>query len=151
MPTSYTQAQELASKADRLIHSMESLAQQSGVKIAAVEERQRKQRRIITAVLISFLMDIVVTVLIAVGAANLSNTQNSVKDLQGNQGDQLCSLYTIFINADTPAQKKVAEKSGQDLKYRRVAFDQIRESYRKLDCEPPLNANGDLSLTGKDK
>jgi hypothetical protein len=104
----------------------------------------RRNKKIMKVVLISFAIKLVITGFLVAGWLALDRATDEIDSIQNNQGSQLCALYTVFINADTPEGRKLAEKRGDDMQQRDRAFAQIRESYQELGCAPELYPNGTL-------
>ncbi|MFD4474728.1 hypothetical protein ACFWPU_01225 [Streptomyces sp. NPDC058471] len=141
---------DLVAQAERLITAMESIAHKSGISVAELKERasrtearQKRQRHFIAALATSFALILAMTVALALIGVGVQNQAREIEALQGKVTEQaLCPLYRQFINADTPAARQMAEKTGQDMKVRDHAFKVIRDGYKVLDCKPPINDKG---------
>ncbi|GGR57295.1 hypothetical protein GCM10010282_57830 [Streptomyces roseolus] len=134
MPTDQTE--RLVAQADRLIAAMESIADKSGIRIATVEERQQKQRRIVLALGISFAMTFVMLIAVLLIGVGMRQQARDIERIQDRvTGEVLCPLYQQFINADTPKAREAAKRTGQDMEVRDRAFTVIRQGYKTLDCE----------------
>ncbi|WP_189952684.1 hypothetical protein [Streptomyces roseolus] len=119
-----------------MIAAMESIADKSGIRIATVEERQQKQRRIVLALGISFAMTFVMLIAVLLIGVGMRQQARDIERIQDRvTGEVLCPLYQQFINADTPKAREAAKRTGQDMEVRDRAFTVIRQGYKTLDCE----------------
>lgn len=132
---SEAQTERLIAKADQLIVAMEAIANQSGIKVAALEVRQKKQRRFVAGLAAAFVLIFGLTIAIILVGLGVQHQADEIANVQEKTtAEVLCPLYQQFINADTPRARQAAEAAGQDLKVRDHAFKVIRDGYRALEC-----------------
>lgn len=103
--------------------------------LAELVERSRVNRKLIVIVAAGFVLDIILTLVMGLVIAQVSRNADRIDAVVQVQHDSaLCPLYKIFIEGDTPANRKRAAEQGQDMAARARAFVTIRDSYAKLNC-----------------
>lgn len=126
---------ELTRLAGELVRRLDSLVEGTGDQIVGLSQTALSNRRFIWALSASLLLDIGLTVVMALGLVQLNTLATRVDTSQQlTQTQVLCPLYQQFINADTPASRELARRNGQDIDARDNAFRVIRHSYKVLNC-----------------
>ena len=127
--------QELTRLAAELVNRIDTLVGGTGDQMVALAKSDKSHRRMIMVLYVGFVLDIVLTVAMAVGGFAVNNLASKVNNTQELTRSQvLCPLFQQFINSDTPAARQRAEAAGQDMKARSEAFKEIRQSYKVLEC-----------------
>lgn len=134
--TNESDIRDLANNARALVERIDRLTNGTGDQLVGLSVYQKRNRRMIYALGVSLLLDIVLTILMAFGLSYLNSLTTRVDHAQQlTQTEVLCPLYKQFINSDTPKSRELAGKNGQDLDARDEAFRVIRRSYLILGCE----------------
>jgi hypothetical protein len=103
--------------------------------LKVITARTRSNTRLITAVIIGFALDVLMTVaLVWMGTSQIETTNKLAKVAEFRKEAALCPLYKLFIDADTPTNRESAAKRGDDVQLRDQQFAIIREAYANLDC-----------------
>lgn len=127
---------ELTRLGAELINRIDGLVGDTGDHLVDLAKQGKSNRRFIWALAISVVLDIALTIAMAVGFNTVNTLSNRVNETQKITQEQvLCPLYQQFINADTPKSRELAKANGQDLKVRDEAFRTIRRSYEVLGCK----------------
>lgn len=135
MSTEPTEIQELTRLAGELIQRLDRLAGGTGDQLVTLAKAQQHNRRMIWALALSILLDVALTITMAIGLSFVNDLATKVDTAQQlTQTQVLCPLYQQFVNADTPAGRALAKKNGQDMKARDEAFRVIHNSYDVLGC-----------------
>lgn len=144
--------EEVKRKLDRLTEVAEELTQEidtlqsaTGQQNNTVLRRLTRNKRVMILVLISFLVDIGVTIGLAVTINHTANTTDKVNNITArlNYGQDvqrrkvLCPLYQIFVDSKSEAARKTYPKGVKE--YDRV-FGIIQRSYNVLECNKPIPA-----------
>lgn len=128
--------QELTAAARQLIDRLDVLATGTGDQLVGLAIRARRNRQMIGMLAVSLTLDVILTAFMVFGILQLNHVTARVDStIKLTQSEVLCPLYQQFINSDTPAQRALAEKNGQDMKQRAEAFRVIRHSYVVLNCK----------------
>lgn len=120
---------ELADAAEILNDGIRELNKDTGGQLVFLSRRAKINRVMISALGFLFLLNAALTGFVI----NLSNQVN--EGLGDTRNKILCPLYQQFLNSDTPKQRELAEKFGQDMEVRREAFRVINEGYGLLNCK----------------
>lgn len=123
-----------------LAKSVERLTTESDDHFAKIQKTYRLNRRLIYAVVIGLVLDITVSIFLAVGFVQLGSTQDGLQHVTDRidfsqtvtRRQVLCPLYRTFLASDSP-EARAAFQGGQ-AKYDQL-FDQLNRSYNALDCE----------------
>lgn len=91
-------------------------------------QRSKSNRNLITIVGFGAVLNFIVIIALTYMGIQL----NTVIDTQHDSA--LCPLYSLFLEADTPANQERARAQGQDMQERERAFIVIRKSYDALRC-----------------
>lgn len=127
--------QELTRLAGELIQRLDRLVGGTGEQLVTLAKTAQHNRRMIWALALSILLDVALTVTMAVGLSYVNDLASKVNDAQLlTQTQVLCPLYQQFINSDTPKTRALAQKNGQDMAARDEAFRVIHHSYDVLGC-----------------
>lgn len=134
--TNESDIRELANNARALVERIDRLTSGTGDQLVGLSVYQKRNRRMIYVLAVSFLLDIALTVLMAFGLSYLNDLTLRVDSNQRvTQTEVLCPVYQQFVNSDTPKSRELAGKNGQDLAARDEAFRVIRRSYLILGCD----------------
>lgn len=132
------QLQALTNAALELVDSVEQLNRESGSQIVGLTKRQATSRKIIIWLIVSLVVDLFLTVALAVGYVYLDRTAHQAEatasQLKYNSTVQrqkaLCPLYQLFLDSKSPEGRK---RSLDPEKYDQ-AFVTIEEGYKVLKC-----------------
>ncbi len=125
----------LADSAAALVERIDGLTNGTGDQLVVLAQTAKRNRRMIIALSVSILLDIALTVLMAFGMSYMNDLTKRIDETQRvTTVEVLCPLYQQFVNADTPAQRELAKKNGQDMKARDEASRVIHHSYDVLGC-----------------
>lgn len=104
--------------------------------LADLVQRSRINRKLIIIVAAGSILDILLTLVVGLVVHQVAENADRIDAIvQVQQDSALCPLYKIFIEGDTPANRKRAADQGQDMAARDKAFITIRESYAALHCK----------------
>lgn len=128
--------QELARVARDLVTRIDALVGGTGEQMVELSKTARTNRRMIVILWAGFVLDIALTVAVAIGGFALADVSKRVENTQELQTEQvLCPLYRLLLESDTPAARQRAIAGGQDMTVRDKAFREIRQSYKVLNCK----------------
>lgn len=116
---------DLSAKADRLDESVQSLERAT----RDLVERTGRNRRAIRVAFAGLAVDLVLTVLGVVTVVHVIEQGRA----QNEDRDQLCALYGLILDSDTPQRR--ASMEGEELDRYEQAIDVITEGAVTLDCE----------------
>lgn len=114
----------LADRADSLDASVRRLEQAT----RDLADRAGRNRRAIRVAFAGLAMDLVLTVLGVITVSHVVDQERA----QGEDRDQLCALYGLILDSDTPQRR--ASMEGDELDRYVEAIDVITEGTRILDC-----------------
>lgn len=130
---------ELTEQARNLVSEINKLNSDTGTKLEVVTKRQRRNTKVMVLVLLSFLADIIVTLVLGFTIhATAENTDKVDKITQRLDYQQdvtrkkvLCPLYQLFVDSRSEEGRKAYAKGPAE--YDRV-FNQIQDSYNAINC-----------------
>ena len=130
---------ELAALAAQLIAEVDELSRDSGNQFVSLAKRARTNRLLIIATAASVLIDLVITVILAIIGAGMQQNTNRIDALTQRldtaqttqRQNALCPLYQIFLDSKSAAGRKAAP---DPQKYDH-AFTVIADGYKALDCD----------------
>lgn len=133
-------------KLDRLIRTageldreIEELADKSGTQFTSLAKTARRNRMMIQALGVSLVLDVMLTVVMAVFGVQLTSLTDRLDTTQTTQRQRaLCPLYGVFLDSKSDAGRKAAPDPD---KYDH-AFEVIADGYRVLGCAEFLKASG---------
>ncbi|PRH79422.1 hypothetical protein C6N75_10095 [Streptomyces solincola] len=124
---------ELSAKADQLIAAMGAVAKSSGLQVSEIQERQRRQRMLVTGLIVSFALNAVLTIVIAVTGLGVLKNSDRLEDMQQRVGDQvICPYYKQLLKTEDDVP---AGLTAEQLRERKATFVAIREGYALLGCK----------------
>lgn len=85
--------------------------------------------------LMVILTTFVIVGMLTIGTVQFINQQTLTDVVTTQRDSALCPLYQIFLKSDTPANREIARKRGDDMSERDKAFGTIRQSYTALNCQ----------------
>lgn len=138
--------EELIRAAQRLTDEAADLAGDQGNQITKLSRTARQNRMMIWGVIGGGILDVVLTVVLAVVGAGVVGNNNRIdsltSDLQEQQTDQrkraLCPLYGLILEGNTPAARKAApDKERFDH-----TVEIITQGYKVLGCDKYLKESG---------
>lgn len=128
--------EQLTQAAIELVAKVNELNKDAGTELVSLTNRTRWNRNMIWALTASFILDIALTITMALGFLQIQHNSDSIAKIQATtQSQVLCPLYQQFINADTPKSRELARVNGQDMKARDEAFRVIHHGYDVLGCK----------------
>jgi hypothetical protein len=93
----------------------------------------RRNRRMIIALSVSFLLDISLTVFLVLLAQQQTHNTSAIQEVQTRTSQQvLCPLYKLLVESDNP---RAAANYPQGSAVYNEAMTQIRRSYVVLQCQ----------------
>lgn len=130
---------QLTERAAELIEALKELATDTGGQLVSMSKAQRSNRRIILLAVIGIVIDLVLTIAVAVGLGAEVRDHNQLlrlsSQLQSAEETQrvkaLCPLYQIILNAEHRPAPGLTLTQQKD---RAAAFKVIHESYDALNC-----------------
>ncbi|MFE0101145.1 hypothetical protein [Streptomyces sp. NPDC059009] len=128
----------LTELAQTLIDEVAELAGENGAQLVTLTKRSRTNRRMILVTLASLVLDVALTVTMALGLVRVDHNADRIDSLTHRldvaQSDTrrkaFCPLYTIFLSSKSAQGRKAAA----DPKAYDHAFDVIEEGYKALNC-----------------
>lgn len=131
-------AVRLAELAAELINEIENLSVDSGQQFVQLARRARTNRRLIVVTIASLVLDVILSVFLALAVIQIGNNDQSIssltKRLDVSQTVQrqkaLCPLYQLFLDSESPQGRAAAP---DPLKYDH-AFVVIKDGYTVLGC-----------------
>ena len=130
---------ELITLATTLIAEVDELAGDSGKQFVSLAKRARTNRILITVTIFSVLIDLALTVVLAIIGTSMQHNTDRIDQLtqrlDNSQTVQrqkaLCPLYQIFLDSKSAAGRAAAP----DPKKYDHAFVVIRQGYDALGCD----------------
>lgn len=138
--------EELIQAASRLTDEAAQLAGDKGAQITRLSRAARQNRLMILGVIGGGILDVVLTIVLAVVGAGVVGNNNRIdgltQNLQRQQTDQrqraLCPLYGLIREGNTPAARKAApDKERFDH-----TVEIITQGYKVLGCDKYLKESG---------
>lgn len=129
----------LSEKADELVTEINRLSTGTGRQLEGVEKKQRRNAKIGLLVLLSFVIDVVVTVVVGFTVFETSSNTDKVDKITQRLDYQqtvtrkkvLCPLYQIFVDSKSAEARKTYVKGPKE--YDRI-FGIIQDSYNTIEC-----------------
>jgi hypothetical protein len=145
-PNPADRVEELISAARRLSAEAAELAGDKGAQITRLTKTARQNRMMILGVIGGGVLDVVLTIVLAVVGAGVVDNNNRIdsltSDLQQQQTDQrkraLCPLYGLILEGNTPA----AREAAPDKKKFDHTVQIITDGYKVLGCDNYLEESG---------
>lgn len=133
-------------KLDRLIQMAQGLgsevaqlAEESGHQFVSLADTARRNRLMIWGVIIGGVLDVTLTVVMALFGVQLTKLTDRLDTTQTTQRQRaLCPLYGVFLDSRSEAGRKAAA----DPKQYDHAFEVISDGYRVLGCAEFLKESG---------
>lgn len=85
--------------------------------------------------LLVIVLTIVVVGMLSIGAVLFMNVKTINQVVTVQRDSALCPLYQIILKSDTPVNREIARKRGDDMVERDNAYATIRQSYTALNCQ----------------
>lgn len=141
-PENNDRSEELArltAVAYELVDNVNKLNRDSGKQLVTLTHRAKRNRQMIWMLIGSFLVDVVLTILLAAGFVSVNDNANKIEsvttrlDMSQTIGRQraLCPLYQIFLDSKSDAGRK---RSPQGPEAYDRAFKTIEDGYNALEC-----------------
>lgn len=125
---------ELTAHAKVLVDGVNRLTDETGDAVVGLARRGRNNRRLIWALGLSLLLDVVLTLILGLTVHSVDKNAERIDHLSGTVKTQVCAMFQIFENANTPAAREAARVRGDDLAQRDSAYMIIHNGYVSLDC-----------------
>lgn len=119
---------KLAEAAEALTAGVYQLSRDTGGQLVSLSKQARTNRRV------AFGMATLIALNAGLSFYIFGISQDVDRAQKLTRSQVLCPLYQQFVNADTPAARDLAARSGQDLTARDNAFRVIHKSYDALKC-----------------
>ncbi|WP_030777380.1 hypothetical protein [Streptomyces sp. NRRL S-920] len=148
-----TPLDRLASAASALLEELEALGQDAGRQFTALAKRSQRNRRMIRIVVVSLVLDVLLTAAVGFGLFQVDSNADRIDDLtqrldvaqSETRRKAFCPLYEIFLGSKSEQGRKAAA----DPKAYDRAFDVIESGYRALDCAEFTNGATPFGNTPK--
>lgn len=135
--------QALTDTAEELVKEVNRLNGVTGPRVQGITTRLRRNQKILWVVVVSFLVDIVVTAVVAFNAYKTQENTTEIETIQGrlnySQDVQrrkvLCPLYKIFVDSKSEQGRATYPEGPEE--YDRL-FGIIETSYKALECNKPV-------------
>lgn len=136
---------QLTDVARELLEEITDLKEEGGEQFVSLAKRARSNRRMIWAVIVGCVLDVLLTVAFGIGLFQVTNNADRIDQLtkrlnvaQTTQRQKaLCPLYQIFLDSKSPRGRKAAP----DPEKYDHAFEVIEDGYQVLNCAE-FNADG---------
>jgi hypothetical protein len=139
MSPSESRIDELIVKANELIQEVGALNRDSGKQIMDLAYASKANRRMIWALIASFALDVILTVLIGFGFQQVSDNNNEIQRVADRVSAQqtlqrdaaLCPLYRVFLDAEKRPPPNLTEQQKRE---RAEGYKVLHKSYDALEC-----------------
>jgi cell division protein FtsB len=122
----------LSQTAEELVTELNQLNQGTGREVSGLKIKVRRNQRVMAVVIASFLLDVVLTAVLAVTIHDVDKLTSRLEYSQKVQRARvLCPLYKIFVDSRND-QARATYPAGP-AEYDRV-FNIITDSYKTLNC-----------------
>lgn len=128
----------LTELAIEIIQELESLAEDSGTQFVNLARRSRSNRRLITAVIISVILDVTLSVFLTLALIQVRHNEHDINALTTRldisqtvqRQKALCPLYQLFLDSKSATGRAAAP---DPVKYDH-SFEVIQTGYNALSC-----------------
>lgn len=101
--------------------------------VTQLQVTARRNRAMIVGLIVSFVLDISITIGLVIVADHQSQNTSAIEDVQTRTSQQvLCPLYKLLVDSENP-RAAANYPQGAAVYYRAIA--QIRRSYQVLQCQ----------------
>lgn len=129
----------LTELAVEIIQELENLVTDSGDQFVSLAKRARTNRRLIIVTIASLVLDVVLSVFLALAVIQIGDNDQAISALTNRldvsqtvqRQKALCPLYQLFLDSESAAGRAAAP---DPVKYDH-AFVVIRDGYSVLGCE----------------
>lgn len=123
--------ENLSAAAPQLIRGLDALTQDSGRQFVRLARSSRLNRRLIWGLAVSLILDVLLTVGLAVSFSRVDALTERLDYSQTTTRRQvLCPLYELLVETNTPANRaRAADKAAYDRQYAT-----LQRAYAVLSC-----------------
>lgn len=116
-----------------LIEKIEHLDRSAGDKLVDLAKQSKRDRRILRALIVSFVLNILLTVFVVIGLVQLQSLTSRLDAAQSTgRQNALCPLYQLFLDSRSD---KARAASPQGPEAYDNAFKIIQKGYDALECQ----------------
>jgi hypothetical protein len=128
----------LAELASEIVGELENLANDSGKQFVSLARRTRTNQRLITVMILSLVLDVILSVFLALGLVQVRGNEHDISALTTRldisqtvqRQKALCPLYQLFLDSRSAAGRAAAP---DPVKYDH-SFEVIQDGYDVLGC-----------------
>ncbi len=139
-PGNREKLEALTQTANDLVAGVNALNAGTGVKVASLSTRIRRNQKVLWIVIASVVLDIAVTLVVTFTVVNTRENTDKLNDLTArlnysqnvSRKQALCPLFKIFVDSKSDAGRKAYPQGVKE--YDRL-FGIIEGSYRSLQCD----------------
>jgi hypothetical protein len=138
MDSADTQARldKLTTEADSLVEAVHAL----NVTADRIAKRTRRSEAVLVALVISFLLDVTLTVIVTIGLTQLSDTTRTVQETQANgrvvRQQVLCPLYQLIVTSYSTQVRDNPVLNPRGPAWYDNAYATLRNGNQALHCAP---------------